>query len=117
MHKNEQLELERVTPIETCSLIKTMLHCIKNRTPVHVLSNNDLFLLACAVHVTIFSIGNKFQISQSYSSRLFLYHLATCISLCCQGASVQDDVLSSLETKLLDVSSELVRDSEGIVKC
>ena len=30
---------------------------------------------------------------------------------------MQDDVLSSLETKLLDVSSELVRDSEGIVKC
>ena len=29
--------------------------------------------------------------------------------LVCQGASVQDDVLSSLEVKLLDVSSELVR--------
>jgi len=29
--------------------------------------------------------------------------------LVCQGASVQDDVLTSLEVKLLDVSSELVR--------
>ena len=28
--------------------------------------------------------------------------------LVCQGASVQDDVLTSLEVKLLDVSSELV---------
>ena len=76
-----------------------------------------LLFLVC---VTIFSIGNKFQPVSNFTELLkppILMHSCTCISLCCQGASVQDDVLSSLETKLLDVSSELVRDSEGMVKC
>ena len=79
------------------------------------------YVLLFLVCVTIFSIGNKFQPVSNFTELLkppFLMHSCYCvISLCCPGASVQDDVLSSLETKLLDVSSELVRDSEGMVKC
>ena len=42
------------------------MNCTKNRTPVHMLSNNGLCPLACAVCVAIFSNGGKFRLVSNF---------------------------------------------------
>ena len=56
MHKNGQLEEERVAPMEGCSLLKIL----KNKKPSHLLSNIAIGIWHVQLRVTIFSTGSKF---------------------------------------------------------
>ena len=72
-HQHRRLEYEGVTLIEAHSLVKM----IKNRIPVHMLSNNSLRYVQCTGHVTIFSTGGRFQPTSNFTE-VHVLTLAVC---------------------------------------
>ena len=73
MHKNGQLEYERVTPMEARSPVK-IIELYLNKTPCHVLSNNNLCLRSMCS--TYYCFPNFTELHALTLAAHFLYALA-----------------------------------------